>query len=139
MGIGAVSSSEGEFNESGEDENSESSSSSQISSGAHEVDFADLFTEILLQIKQQIIDVCQVQKQLFGIKIIENYNAEDQYSRFSQLEICSIREALNQVTSMDIRSLEDEEFIELMDLWGFTPDQRQFIVQMLYSKIINNN
>lgn len=43
MGIGAVSSSEGEFNESGEDENSESSSSSQISSGAHEVDFADLF------------------------------------------------------------------------------------------------
>ena len=56
-----------EFNESGEDENSEGSSSSssisQIGSGNNSddnFDFGSLFTEILLQIKQQIIDVCQV-------------------------------------------------------------------------------
>ena len=46
----------------------------------------EIFEEIMIQIKNQIKEVCVVQKQLFGIPLHEDYDLNEKYKEFTNEE-----------------------------------------------------
>ena len=90
----------------------------------------------MLRVQEKIRDILLVKKQLFGITIVDDFDHQAAYRGFSQYQRQKLKGLMEYLLTLDLKSMSDSEFLETMDMYGCDQNERQFVVQMIYSEMI---